>query len=322
MFRMTADVEIGSFKPVKPTGLTWNLSIENYTDTAKVELPALARLKKEGDQYEVVQTGLQLKEGIPIQFSVGYNSQNKKVFWGFIARINYSIPLEIECEGYSYLLRKKIGFTKSYKSTTVLQILQDLTAETSIVLSKAIPNIPISKAVFNNASGIDVLDWLKDKCLLTVYFNYNELYVGLMETEPKRVVKFRLGWNVIKDNDLKFNNEKEFSEVKISVEKKGADGKTKKAIAGVGSQVKVIKTLIDDEAAMLKIAEKAKKDNENRGYEGSILAFLQPFVEKGDAVNIEDLTYKERAGKYFVLGIEGSFNKSGGRQKIKIGNSL
>jgi len=321
---MTADIKVDTFKAFKPNALKWKVSVDNYSDYGVLHIPAITMLKKSGNQYEKVQTGLAFTEGQKVEFYCGYNGVNKLRFKGFIRRINFTVPLEIECEGYSYQLRKKLDITKTYTNTTVKAILQDIVSGTDIILSTDIPNVPIPKAVFKHCTGTQVLDFLKDKCLLSVYFHFDVLYVGLLETKPTKTVKFRLGWNVIKDNELKFSDKKEFADVRIKLVKRQKDGKTKTSFYG-GKDGQVVEkriSLIDDEATLEKIAEREKARLTNRGYEGGITAFLEPIVNIGDSVSIEDIKYQERKGNYFVTGIEGEFSTSGGRQKIRIGNSL
>lgn len=324
MFKMTASVSFKGFKPVKPNALTWSRSVENFSDTAQVKLPNKARIVGGVNDGKFVQTGTQFPEGTLVEIYAGYNGENDLQFKGFVRRINFTIPVEIECEGYSYQLRKKLGINKSYKATTIKSILADLIQGTDIKLHPSIPNIPIEKVTFQNASGIQVLEWMKEKCLLTCYFVYDQLYVGGLQLAPSTTAKFRLGWNVVKDNELKFN-EKEFSEVKITVLNRKANGQLSgksSAPHGIVSGVKKLKTLITDSKTQSDIAERERGFIKNRGYEGTITAFLKPFVVPNMAVQIEDLKYKSRTGKYFVTGVDGSFSKSGGRQKIKIGNTL
>jgi len=52
------------------------------------------------------------------------------------------VPVRIECEGYVHQLQK-VFLNKSYSTTTIRQILTDLTTGTDIVLSKEIPDVPI-----------------------------------------------------------------------------------------------------------------------------------------------------------------------------------
>jgi hypothetical protein len=320
---MTADILIGSFDSVKPHSCTWSRSVSKFADSAKVQIPAIAVLKSTGDEYETVQTGETIREGMPISIACGYDSRNVLRFKGFISRVNFSVPLELECEGYSYQLRKKLNFSKSYKSTTVKQILLDVTAGTDIKLSKAIPDIPIDKAVFEHVNGMQVLEWLKEKCLLAVYFNYEELYVGALALEPKQTVKYRLGWNTVTDKDLKFGD-REFAEVRIELgAKRDKTGEMQKTYSGnTNGQVKKLYTALEDSSVQADIAEQKRKEETSRGYTGSITAFLEPIFEPGMAVSIEDAKYTERSGTYFGSGVEGSFGPSGGRQKITIGFSL
>jgi len=323
MFRMTHNIKIGTFKPIPPNAVKWNRSVDNFSDSCTIKIPAIAMLKKAGDTYERVQTGLQFKEAMTALVEVGYDGNNDQVFKGFIRRINYTTPLELECEGYSYQLRKKLDFSKAYKDTTIRAILEDVVSGTDIKLSKDIPNIPIDKATFINVTALQVLEWMKEKCLLTVYFNFETLYVGLQQLEAKNMKKFTLGWNVIKDNELKFNDQKEFADVRIQVGTRKKTGEKQSAIVGKkDGQVKRYRTIIKDQAALASIATQKRNEILNRGYEGAITAFLKPHVEPGMAAQIDDKRYPERKGKYFIEGVEGDFSTSGGRQKIKIGNSL
>jgi hypothetical protein len=60
------------------------------------------------------------------------------------------------------------------------------------------------------------------------------------------------------------------------------------------------------------------KSNYN-GYEGDLLAFLEPAVNKGDVIELDGNKYPEKTGNFFVESIEGSFGPGGGRQKIQLG---
>lgn len=323
MFTMTSNILIGNYAPVKPNAVSWKRSVENFSDTAVIKLPALTTLKKEGDTYENVQTGLQFNEGMIVKIYAGYDGLNDLQFHGFVRRVNFTIPCEVECEGYSYQLRKKLDFSKAYKSTTVRKILGDLIQGTDIKLSAFIPDIPIEKVTFSNASGIQVLDWFKSKCLLTVYFNFDTLYVGGLQLEPKSTVAVRLGWNVIKDSELKFNDNKEFADVRIEVGARNVQGEKKRQMAGkLDGQVKRLNTAIRDTTTQKSIADQKRRELVNRGYEGAITCFLKPHIEPGMAISIDDTKYPERKGVYFVSGVDGDFSTSGGRQKIQIGYSL
>ena len=321
---MQSNIAIGAFKPIKPHSLTWKRSLDNYSDTATIKVPGMARLRCSDNQYTAVNAAEVFQEGMAVKAYAGYNGVQQLRFQGFIRRINFTIPVQIECEGYSYLLRKKEGYTNSYKNTTAKQILSDLIAGTVIKLSGDIPDIPLQNIYFKNVKGTDVLDYLKDKCLLTIYFNNEVLYCGLKMTEVKKTVKLRLGWNVIKDDELKFEAGKELATVNIQIEKRNPDGSKIKAKHGQkDGSVKILKVRhITDEASLATIAAEERKKLVYRGYEGMITCFATPVIEPGMAVNIYDSRYPQRTGQYFVEAVDGSFTTGGGRQKIKIGAAV
>lgn len=326
MFIMTAKCDVGPYKPFSPSSLTWKRTIDNYSDSAVIRIPAICHLGKDRN-YNLVDTAKQFEEGMKVQINAGYDNKNDLRFIGFIKRINYTIPLELECEGYAYILRQKLNINLSFRAGTNLKIiLMVLTRGTEIKLSNQIPDVTMDSAIrFENASGIQCLDLLKEKFGLTVYFNWDVLYVGLRETEVKDEVKFSLGWNVIKDNELKLSVKKEFSQVKIVIKSRNADGTFREAVHDskfTSTKVKQIKGRLP-QWFLDKMAADEKKKLVNLGYEGMITAFLIPYAEPGMAAVIDDKRYPERKGTYFIEAVDGEFSaSSGGRQKIKIGNVL
>jgi hypothetical protein len=324
MFIMTANVTIGPFK-FKPSSLTWKRSIDVYSDQVKIVIPSICNVS--GSTKKVnQQTAQQFSEGMKVTVNAGYDGSNELRFMGFIARINYTVPLELECEGYAYQLRKKLGIKKTFiKNTKLKDILSYLVEGTDIKLSDAIPDVIVESSFkFPGSTGTQALDLIKDNLKLTVYFNYDTMYVGLREIEVKKSVKFRLGWNVIKDNDLKFAVNREFTEVRFELKARKKDGTFRTAVHDSkysNTKVERIRALFPQWFLDQMAADK-KKTLINTGYEGVITAFLIPYVEPGMAAVITDQRYPERNGKYFIEAVEGEFSTSGGRQKIKIGSFL
>lgn len=329
MFNMTSEITVKGFKNViKPNSIKWKRSITDYSDTATITLPTIAMFKSNGEEdYKQVETGLKFKEGMEVLIKCGYDGNNDTRFMGFIRRINPKVPLELECEGYSYQLRKKQNINKSYRAGTKLtDILKELVRSTDILLSKDIPEITFDSPItFENKKATEVLDWLRDKMLQTVYFNLNYLYVGLRETQLKPNIKLQLGWNVVESDELKFNDNRELADVKISMVQKGKDGKTSAATKSDPDNKNVKQLKLPsrvDKATLKRIEDEQRKKMQNRGYEGAITAFLAPYAEPGMSVSIEDKKYPARTGKYFIEGVEGEFSSKGGRQKIKIASTL
>lgn len=328
MFLMTNNITIGEFKPFKCTSVSWSRSMDNYADSAKIVIPGISRLKKGGDQYGLsVSSGMLFKKGMPVTIACGYNGINTVRFKGFIKKVSFSIPLEIECEGYSFLLQadKKV-MKDNYANTTVRSILEDMVAGTGIKLSAQIPNIPVLKAPLAKLSGVKVLEWLKENMLLTAYFNFDELYVGLryVDVKPSAEVVHKLGWNVIKDKELSFDEAKTDTKVNITLEVRRATGVKKKLeTSEEGGKKRYTVIGIDPDADFLK---KLRNDIQTReyhkGYTGKLTCFLEPVCDLNMVSSIKDSRYIERSGKYVIESVEGSFDTSGGRQKVGIGAKL
>lgn len=329
-FRMTSDIIVDKFKPFKGTSFEWTRSIQNICDSAKFTLPALCRLK--GNNYnsgteidfqnsrDNVATGLVFKEGQKVSFYAGYDYKNKLRFQGFISRINFTSPLVVECEGYSYQLRNKI-INKKYVNTTLKTILNELVEGTDIKVSEDVPDVQITYLRFPQYTGLQVLEDIKTKCLQTVYFKFNVLYVGLKYLGNRSgEVKHRLNWNVIRDNELLYNQRKS-AITNIVLEQRSETGHIKRVKVLKPGNEKVLKLFgidVNSEYAK-KIREDLEKQHEQRSYDGKITGFLEPICDLNMTSVIIDDKYKEREGKFVIVSIEGSFGPQGGRQKIGIG---
>lgn len=324
MFYLTSDITIGNYPKIKPSKVTWKTSVNSFTDTCTIELPRISYLRTLKTTTEDKQEPNERKEYIfkendKISIALGYDGNNVKRFEGFIKRVNMGIPVKIECEGYSYLLYDII-FNKTYASVTVKQLLTDLCLGTQIVLSSEMPNIPLRNVRFKNATGIQVLEWLQKECHLAVYFNFNELYVGTQFGKKGNRRKLRLGWNTVKEDD--FKKRIVDKNVRIVVQEKDGKGEVKrtKSDADKYSNEKSVKVKAGIPATLLKeIANRLQLKSNYNGYEGNIVAFLEPTINKGDIAEIDGYKFPEKSGSFFVESVDGEFGKSGGRQTIQLG---
>jgi hypothetical protein len=318
---MTADIKFEGFKTIKPSSLKWERNIDNYSDTATIVIPAMCRLVDGQTVYDNVVTGQQIPEGTKVEIHAGYDGNNPLRFKGFVNRINFKVPVEIECEGYSYQLRRKL-INKTFGKTTVRTVLQYLIDGTDIRLSDKMPeDIVFEPFPFKNYTGVQVLDFLKEKYLLTVFFFFDELYVGWRATFSGAIVKHRLNWNVIKDDALLFNTYTG-AVVHIELESTTPGGHKKRCKAANvirPGDVKRKKVYIKDQHTLQAAANDAQLLENKKGYTGAITAFLLPYAEPGMTTEIIDKKYEERNGSYFIESVSGSFGPQGGRQKIGIG---
>lgn len=324
MFHMTCDIKFEGFKPTKASSLTWQHSVDNICSTAKIVIPTMSLVTNKEKQHSYVETALVITEGMKVEIYAGYDGENDLQFTGFVSRINFKTPLEVECEGYSYQLSRKI-INKSFPRTTVRELLNYLIDGTDIKLSEKMPDkIVFEVCTFKNYSAIQVLEWLKEKYLLTVFFEGNELYCGWLATYKGAKVKHRLNWNVIKDESLVFNTYNG-AIVQIQAESRTASGeKNKKKSQNVlkPGNVKRVKVEIQDQQDKQMAVNDMQQRANQRGYSGKITGFLKPFVRPGMTTELIDTKYKERNGSYFIEEVNGSYSTSGGRQIISIGASL
>ncbi|MBO4233906.1 hypothetical protein FO675_06260 [Riemerella anatipestifer] len=339
-FILTSDITIGENKNVKANKVTWKSEVGSFIDTCTINLPRRPYLVDENIE-EFSGKGLikkqlyKFKEGDKVSVLLGYNKKNTKRFEGFVRRVNMGIPVQLECEGYGYQLHGLV-FNKTYANTTVKQLLQDITAGTDIVLSKEIPDIPLKNVRFKNASGIKVLEWLKNEVKLSVYFNFNEIFVGTMYGKVQDRVKVKIGWNTVKDDDFKQRNVE--TKVNIVIREKDEKGLVKKVKSPTTGKVssRVIKTKITETDKysnnkelkiragipaqyMKEIAQRLQTKEDYKGHEGDVVLFLVPTVTKGMVMQLDGGMYPEKSGEYFVESVSGEFGENGGRQTVKLG---
>jgi len=332
-FAITSDTTIGPFQPFKASSLRWKRHIDHYSDVAFITLPTMCLLQGINKLYSYVPTAQAFTEGMPVEIKAGYNGNNVTRFKGFVKRINLKVPTEIECEGYAYLFRP-IRFTKGYtRATKVKTVIQDVLAAGGltgkITLHPKFQDVTFEPYTFKNFSGSEVLDFLQTRYKLTIFFLFDQLYIGLRETlwtnAPLNPTKLRLGWNTIKDDKLMFNAAKEFAQVNVMVVSRNLDGSRNKGLNKLlqPGGTKIERLLSRDASFLAAVAEQEKTLLTYKGYSGQLTALLEPYVAPGDSVVISDDEYNKRTGRYFVEAVEGEISRrGGGRQIIGIGNSL
>ena len=321
-FYLTSSITIGNYKNIKPNKVTWKTDVGNFVDTCTITLPRRTHMINENPDKTLDLEGrkiYQFKEGDKVEVLLGYNNKNEKRFSGFIRRVKMGIPVELECEGYASQLYDII-FNKTYSIVTVKQLLKDLTAGTEIKLSNEIPEIPLKNIRFKNATGIQVLEYLKKEVSLAVYFNFDELFVGTVFGKVQKRINVKIGWNTIKDDD--FQKRKVDKNLKIVVREKNAKGEVKRTKSDLKKydNEKDVKIKADIPANFLKeIVNRLQTQEDYKGYEGNIQLFLVPYANKGMVIELNGGMYPEKTGDYFIQSVQGEFGMSGGRQTVQLG---
>jgi hypothetical protein len=325
MFALCYKVTIGTKKFSGVYEVEVKRSITSLGATCSIKVPTTAALKQTDGSRLNVLTAQQIKRGDAVEVELGYDEKYNKEFSGYVTRVNYSQPLEVECEDALFILRQK-NIAKSYSNTTLDTVLKDLMEGTSIKTDTGGLKINISKLILATKTGGEVTREIALKDILSRYglvgyFDTTQsLFVGLRQGKRGRTVKLRLGWNTIKDDELKYHSADE-SQVKIKaiyVDKLGV--RTEVEVGDkAGASRTVFLTDVADKAQLKILAENELAKWKFNGYAGKITAFLQPFAEPGCIIHLTDPQYAQRSGDYYCEGIEVKFGTSGARRKIELG---
>lgn len=337
MFVLKSDITIGQFHGIKPNEVKINKSVQDYVDKAVIKMPVTARIERAGEVItRSADTAKQFTEGDAVRIDLGYNNELKTEFKGFVSRINFATPIEVECEGYSYQLRKKQYAQKVYKNVKLIEILTFLIHGTEIILDKKhTADLMVTKFLIQKQTGTELLEQLKKMFnnLISFYFKDNVLCAELFPVVPYNITTYyQLGWNVIKDDSLKLKEPKN-ENITVTYLHTSADGTKEKGThklkvkvlkgksAGDGEN-KEVKSSIKDAGTLTELARSDAQKQSYRGYEGKIKTFLVPYCETAWRASITDKKYPERSGIYLVESIEVTYGTSGARRTVGIGIKL
>lgn len=338
MFVLNSDITIGKFRFSGVNNVRINRSLHSVVETATIEIPAKAKVVKNGkaDATEVV-TGKQFSDGDAIVIQLGYNGNLDTEFRGFVKRRDLGLSLAIECEGYSWLLRRnKVNISqqsisvKNYLNAAIKGIDKQYAIKIDCELECELSNVQI------NGNGLDVINSLgkyTDGAVSCFFKEPDVLWCGLLYTTyaegddvlNKGKVDYRLGYNVLKDNNLKQRITND-DPVEVMYTKRLSSGDQVSGLSSVFKTAKrthnkilnqilsasVLKRLADEKAYMLNYT----------GYEGTLQTFLLPKASPGYLAYVTDSNYEERNGIYAIESVETTFGMHGARRTIEIGAQL
>ncbi len=319
-------IKIGDAEFTRINEVEIEKSSEVLEDTAVIKIPASARLLQ-GKTVKAVRTAQYFKLGDKVSITLGYKNVFSKVeFTGYVKRINPSQPCEIECEDATWLLRRKT-VNKSWQSTTLKEILQEIVKGTGIGLSADVPSITFSPFYIQNADAAFALQKLKDEYGLAVYLQEDgKLYAGLAYSQNTGAVKYALNGtrvNVIDANNLKWHTK---DDVKIKVKAVSIKKDNTRTEVEFGDKDGALRTIhlynVKSKTELEKLAKQELERVKFDGYQGDIATFLIPEVVPGMQAEIEDVHFPERSGNYYVESVKTTFGTGGVRRTVKLGIQL
>lgn len=329
MLLLTCYISIGSYAFTTVNDVVIKKSMHSYEDTAIIKIPTSAALKCDSENFiSTIKTERQFFEGDQVTIQLGYDGDNKTEFNGFVKRINIKSPLEIECEGFVYRLRRTKKFKKTWKKVQLKEILQMITEGTDIELSPDIQDTTLEPFVIDQLTGAEVLEVLK-KQYYTVYFiDGNVLYVGLdMLAQKDKEIAYEFGWNTIDTDSLKFRLVED-TKAEIEVTYKAKNGKEEHITKTYGDGPDKIK--VPDKLTLGKVSEEQlemqvrafAEKYRYTGYEGKITTFLIPVAQPGYKATVNDKKYPERKGSFIAESVEIKFGQGGGRRIVDLGRKV
>lgn len=297
--------------------VTIKRSIHELGATASVKIPVTALLRQQGQPPTYIETAQAIKVGDPVEIRLGYNSSYALEFRGYVKMLNLQTPLEISCEDEFYTTRGR-SVTLQGK-TTLAAVLQKCGLRVGYCATLNLAAFPA-----DNKPVAWVLAKLKTDYGLSVYFDLDgRVYAGEPYKVVGEVVKYRLRYNVIKDDDLKYHRA---DDVKLKIKAVCIYKDGTKIEASVGAEQGTEKTLYfydvtdQKELAALAAAELCRYSFD--GYSGKIETFLAPYVGPTMLSEIDDPVYNERNGRYYVESVETRYGSGGGRRTVEIGLKL
>ncbi|KAA6339873.1 hypothetical protein EZS27_012238 [termite gut metagenome] len=317
MFVMCCEIKIGSVSFQSVHNVQIKRSIYNLAGTAIIKVPVTAVLKQSGEPPAHIETANAIKVGDKVEIKSGYDGTLHTEFIGYVKRLNYKVPLEIECEDEYYKTRF-INCVFSKKETSLKQCLN---AVLTGIQMGVITDLTLKNFVINNKPGSWLLGYLKKEYGLIAFFDINgKLYAGKANDVKGETVKYRLRENVINDDELKYQSAEDIK-LKVKAICYYKDGtKIEGEIGEEGGEQKTLYYYDVKDAGELKaLAGEELKRYSYTGYRGKITTFLFPYALPGMVASIDDPVYNERGGEYFIEGVETSFGTGGGRRKIEIG---
>ncbi len=326
MFILACNITIGDYTFTRCASVEIERSSDEIAKLATITMPITGVLQSE-NETTTIEIAKTIKTGMPVSITLAYQDYIENVeFTGYVKRINYKIPLEIECEDAIYLIRKK-NINKSWQSTTLKAVLTEILNGTGIELAQEPPEVTLKPYSIKNANGAFALQKIKDDFGLTVYINSEDkLYVGLAYTDNTGTVKYVLNGddsNVINADDLKYHSK---DDVRLKVKAELIHGDNTRTTVEVGDEDGALRDFkfynINSRAELIQLAKQELDKIKFDGYEGKIITFLAPYALPGMKAVLSDNRFPDREGAYYIDSVKTLFGSGGAHREIELGIKL
>lgn len=322
-YKLTCLVEIGDYifssdenskRGASVNEISVDSAWDNFGDKATIKLPNLARFEGVNVRTEDV-----IKTGNKVKIMLGYDGNNRTEFEGYVSEIMPKIPFEIKCEDETYNLKKSNAITASYPTITLANLI--LTYLPEVVMDAKTPEIILENLRVRGVTKAELLQELKEKYLLAVYYRAGKLYVGLPYFDKVGAESpiYHFQKNIVSEN-LAYRRKED---VKLKVKAYSINKNGERIEVEVGDKDGELRTLpYQNILTKTALEAQAKRDLEKikfEGYQGSFTAFGLPYLEHSDSVIIQDSRYPKREGRYLVDRVRTTWGVRGFRRQIDLG---
>lgn len=304
-----------------------NQSIENLSDTAKIELPrAFKNALQNQKGFSIEQKNLLqlIKVGDSIEIQAGYNGKLHTEFEGYISQIGADIPLTISCEDEMFRLKNKPLINETFASISLKKLLEKIIPEYEI---QAL-DMPLGKIMIERSTPYKVLEELKKQYDIHFYFKGKTLMAGFKtDFYSQEIHAFSFNKNFRKSNDLKYKTKQDRKVwLKAESSQSGTSEKVTYQYGEQGGGERTLHAPMNLSPAELKaFTEKIYHSSVFDGYEGTIEGFGFPRTKAGDTIKLSDPNYpdKHRNGLYLLESVTILLNAQDGfKRKNKLSLKL
>ncbi len=288
--------------------------------TARTQLVQTATIKLPR-KYDSQYLDSVIHPGDIVEIKLGYKPTLRTEFTGYVREVNPNLPVEITCEDEMYKLKRKHPAAKTFDSATLKDVLNYLVPGARL----EVPVVNLTNFKLDGKGSVaHALSLIKKTYGLDIYYRGTTLFAGLAYTDSAG----------IKAGDVVYNLQKNVINPRLNF-RTVADVRLKiKAISILPDNKKLEVTVGDDDGALITEhfynlttkaelqvqAENKLKYKQYSGFEGSLVAFGEPYCIFGQvAYLIDPRVYPIRKGRYFIDKVVVTFGTGGFRREPYIG---
>lgn len=306
MLSLNCKVVVGNITLAYINNVTIESSTKELSQTCVIHLPKSTKLQ-DTDLLNLI------GRGDTVEVWLGYNTDLRKEFEGYVTKVEPSVPFVIHCENSAYLL-KQATVSQSWRNPHLSEIIAAITTTPAVV-----EEMQFGAFRINQTSPYKVIEGLREKFGIQSFFKNSVLHVGTVP--PPQTAKYDFQQNIVSHNlTWKTKDEFNFGVKAVSVL---PNNEIHEYTAGSNSgNTKTVTYYNLSEAELKRRASTLLQQQSYDGYDGEITTFGLPYIQHADIAELRDNEYPTRSGSYQIEKTTVSFGQSGFRRTLKLGQRI